>query len=109
MKTDKGKKVRAMITTTPVKTHQGSTSLFSALILVALLILPLACASIGQKGKLNEVKSKVEATWILEDWHMKGEVVSPPKVAGRFVIHDNTIVLILLNRAGEPPWSYYCY
>ena len=96
-----------MNTTTPVKTHQSSTSLLSALILVALLMLPLACASVGQKGKLNEVKSKVEATWILQDWHMKEEVVSPPKVEGLFIIRDNNIVLILLNRAVEEPWSYY--
>jgi len=79
------------------------------MILVAVLMLPLACASIGQKGKLNEVKSKVEATWILEEWHMKGEVVGPPKVGSRFVVRDNAIVLIMLNRAGEPPWSYYGY
>jgi len=75
--------------------------------LVGLLVLPLACASFGQKKRLNEVKSKVEATWILEEWHMKGEVVRPPKVDGRFVIHDNVFVVMLLNRAGEEPWSYY--
>ena len=92
-----------------VRPHQRATSLFSALILVALLILPLACASTGQKRRLNEVKSKVEATWILEEWHMKGEVVRPPKVDGRFIVHDNTCVTILLNRAVEEPWSYYTY
>ena len=84
-------------------------SLLSTMILVTLLILPLACASTGQKGKLNELKSKVEATWILEEWHMKGEVVRPPKVAGRFIVHDNASVVILLNRAVEEPWSYYSY
>jgi len=92
-----------------VRAHQSATSLFSALILVALLILPLACASIGQKRRLNEVKSKVEATWILEEWHMKGEVVRPPKVEGRFIVHDNACVVILLNRAGEATSSYYTY
>ena len=40
---------------------------------------------------------------------MKGEAVGPPKVEGRFVIRDDAFVLILLNRAGEPPWSYYGY
>jgi hypothetical protein len=92
-----------------VRAHQSATSLFSALILVALLILPLACASSGQKRRLNEVKSKVEATWILEEWHMKGEVVRPPKVEGRFIVHDNACVVILLNRAGEATSSYYTY
>ena len=92
-----------------VRAHQSATSLFSALILVALLILPLACASSGQKRRLNEVKSKVEATWILEEWHMKGEVVRPPKVEGRFIVHDNACVVILLNRAVEEPWSVYTY
>ena len=92
-----------------VRAHQSATSLFSALILVALLILPLACASIGQKRRLNEVKAKVEATWILEEWHMKGEVVRPPKVEGRFIVHDNACVVILLNRAGEATSSYYTY
>ena len=92
-----------------VRPQQRTTSLFSALILVVLLVLPLACASTGQKRRLNEVKSKVEATWILEEWHMKGEVVRPPKVDGRFIAHDNVCVTILLNRAVEEPWSYYTY
>ena len=92
-----------------IRAHQRATSLFSAIILVVLLILPLACASVGQKRNLKKVKSEVEATWILEEWHMKGEVVLPPKVEGRFIVRDNSIVLILLNRAGESPWSYYGY
>ena len=89
-----------------VRPHQRTTSLFSALILVVLLMLPLACASTGQQRRLNEVKSKVESVWVLEEWHMKGEVVRPPKVDGRFIVHDNTCVTILLNRAVEEPWSY---
>jgi len=105
----KGKEGKAMVMFPSVRAHQSATSLFSALILVALLILPLACASIGQKRRLNEVKSKVEATWILEEWHMKGEVVRPPKVEGRFIVHDNACVVILLNRAGEATSSYYTY
>ena len=92
-----------------VRPHQRTTSLFSALILVVLLVLPLACASTGQQRRLNEVKSKVESVWVLEEWHMKGEVVRPPKVDGRFIVHDNTCVTILLNRAVEEPWSYYTY
>jgi hypothetical protein len=98
-----------MIMLPTVKARQRVTGLFSAMFLVAFLMLPLACASFGQKRKLNEVKAKVEATWILEEWYMKGEAVSPPKVEGRFIIHDNAFVLILLNRAGELPWSYYGY
>ena len=89
--------------------RQRARSLFSAILLFALLILPLACASISQKRRLNEVKSNVEATWILEEWHMKGEVVRPPKVDGRFIMHDNVCVVILLNRADKEPWSYYTY
>lgn len=89
------------------RTNQIAASLFLPIILVVLLMLPLSCASFGQKRKLNEVKAKVEATWILEEWHMKGEVVRPPKVDGRFVIHDNVFEVMLLNRAGEEPWSYY--
>ncbi len=98
-----------MIMFPSVRAYLRTTDYLLTMTLIALLMLPLACASIGQKGKLNEVKSKVEATWILEEWHMKGEVVGPPKVASRFVIRDNAIVLIMLNRAGEPPWSYYGY
>ncbi|NOQ42889.1 MAG: hypothetical protein GQ560_00340, partial [Dehalococcoidia bacterium] len=98
MKTDKGKEGNGMIMLSSVKAHKRAASHLSTMILLTLLMLPLACASIGQKGKLNEVKSKVEATWILEEWHMKGEAVSPPKVDGRFIIHDNAIVLILINR-----------
>jgi hypothetical protein len=98
-----------MIMFRSVKAHQRAASRLSTILLITLLMLPLACASIGQKRRLNEVKAKVEATWILEEWHMKGEAVSPPKVDGRFIIHDNAIVLILINRAGEGVWSYYGY
>jgi hypothetical protein len=107
--TSKGKEGKTMNTTPSVKTHQHSTTFFSAMTLIVLLILPLACASTGQKRRLDEVKSKVEAVWILEEWHMKGEVVRPPKVDGRFIARDNTCVTILLNRAVEEPWSYYTY
>ncbi len=92
-----------------VRASQRSASLFSGILLVALFILPMACASISQQRRLNEVKAKVEATWILEEWYMKGEAVSPPKVDGRFIIHDNAIVVFLINRAGEGVWSYYGY
>ena len=98
-----------MSTFPSVRKRQRAASHLSSMILVALLMLPLACASISQKRRLNEVKSKVEATWILQEWHMKGEVVQPPKVDGRFIIHDNACVVILLNRAVEEPWSYYTY
>jgi hypothetical protein len=98
-----------MILFPSAKTHQRATGLVSAMILVAVLVLPLACASIGKQRSLTKVKGEVEATWILEEWYMKGEAVTPPKVEGRFIIHDNAFVLILLNRAGELPWSYYGY
>ncbi len=96
-----------MITFPSVRSHQRATSLFSAMILVALLMLPLACASVGQKRSLKKVKAEFEATWILDEWYMKGEAVRPPKVEGRFIIRDNAIAMILLNKVGEPPWSYY--
>lgn len=98
-----------MIRLLSVRENQSASRHFLAIILVGLLVLPLACASFGQKRKLNEVKSKVEATWILEEWYMKGEAVRPPEVEGRFIIHDNAFMLILLNRAGEFPSSYYGY
>ena len=96
-----------MIRLLSVRRNQSAFRHFLAMILVGLLMLPLSCASLGQKRKLNEVKSKVEATWILEEWYMKGEAVRPPKVDGRFVIHDNVFAVMLINRAGEEPWSYY--
>jgi len=92
-----------------VRIQQRVKSLFSVMILVALLMLPLACATIGKQPSINEVKAKVEGTWILEEWQIKGQAVSPPKVEGRFIVHDNAIVLILLNRVGEVPWSHYAY
>jgi hypothetical protein len=96
-----------MIMLPSVRARKRTADHLLSMTLLVLLMLPLACASIGQEGKLNQVKSKVEATWILQDWHMKEEVVSPPQVEGLFIIRDNNIVLILLNRAVEEPWSYY--
>ena len=51
-----------MIMFSSIRTHHGAKSLFLAMILVALLMMPLACASTGQQRRLNEVKSEVEAT-----------------------------------------------
>jgi hypothetical protein len=85
------------------------TSLIAALIMIALLIMPLACATISKQPNLKEVKAKIEGTWILEEWHIKGQVVSPPKVEARFVVHDNALELLMLNRAGEKPWYWYGY
>lgn len=98
-----------MIMLPTVKALQRVKGLFSAIFLSAVLMLPLACASTSQQRSLSEVKEEIEATWILEEWHMKGGAVRPPKVEGRFVIRDDAFVLILLNQAGEPPWSYYGY
>ena len=98
-----------MILFPAVRTNRSARSLFLIMISVALLMMPVACASTGRQRSVSEVKEEVEATWILEEWHMKGKAVAPPKVEGRFVIRDDAFVLILLNRAGEPPWSYYGY
>jgi len=105
----KGKEGKAMIKFLSVRAHQHVTSLLSAMIVTALLMMPLSCASIGKQQSLKKVKAKVEGTWILEEWHIKGQAVSPPKVEARFIIHDNALELLMLNRAGEVPWSYYGY
>ncbi len=85
------------------------TSLIAALIMIALLMMPLACATISKQPSLKEVKAKIEGTWILKEWHIKGQVVSPPKVEARFIVHDNALELLMLNRAGEKPWYWYGY
>lgn len=85
------------------------TSLIAALIMIALLMLPLSCATISKKPTPKEVKAKVEGTWILEEWHIKGQVVTPPKVEARFIVHDNAIELLMLNRAVKKPWWWYGY
>ena len=72
-------------------------------------MLPLACATTAQQRSLKKIKAEFEATWILEEWHLKGQALRPPKVEGRFVASDNAFVLILLNRSGESPLSYYGY
>jgi hypothetical protein len=45
----------------------------------------------------------------LEVWHIKGQAVSPPEVETRFIVHENALELLMLNRAGEKPWSRYGY
>ena len=98
-----------MIKFPSVRAHQSATSFFSAMILVALLVLPLACKPVDQQQSLNEVKAKFEATWILEEWHVKGQAVRSPKVEGRLIFRDNFFMATLLNRAGEEPTSWYSY
>jgi hypothetical protein len=91
------------------RARQRLPSLFSAIILVALFMLPMACATIDKEISFRNAKANFEGTWILEEWYIKGQAVSSPKVEGRFIVCDNAFVLILLNRTGESPSSYYGY
>ncbi len=60
-----------MIKFLSVRSHQRVTSLLSAMILTAMLILSLACKTNGKQQGINKVKAEFEATYAeyLESTH----------------------------------------
>lgn len=45
---------------------------------------------------LNEL---IEGVYELAEWHIDGEIVTPPRIDGRFVLRDGAAITILTNSA----------
>jgi hypothetical protein len=45
-----------------------------------------------------DLRAALEGTWQLEEWHVDGQVLKPPRADGRWSLHDG-VVLFVLNRA----------
>lgn len=52
---------------------------------------------LASKGSLQETRSSIEGTYTLQEWHAGEEILRPPAVDGRFMLHDGVVSVILTN------------
>jgi len=61
-----------------------------------------SCASlpVGDQS-MKSSKAIMEGVYSLQEWHLGGEVVRPPRVDGRFLLLDGAVITIVHNRVQE--------
>jgi len=47
----------------------------------------------------DDIRMRLEGTWILEEWHHQGEVLRPPEVGGRWSNHDGVVMATFHRRS----------
>ena len=65
---------------------------FLALVIVSAGLLAPAAAVAQQAEAPGELRSLLEGTWELVEWHVDGEVLRPPQAGGRWSNHDGVVV-----------------
>jgi hypothetical protein len=66
----------------------------------AALLCSCASSPIGDQS-MKSSKARVEGVYSLQEWHLGGEVVRPPRVDGRFFLLDGAVITIIHNRVQE--------
>ena len=74
---------------------RAAASMFAATLLWSCASLPSADAS------LKSAKARIEGVYSLQEWQLGSEVVRPPSVDGRFLLHDGVVITVLHNRVQE--------
>ena len=65
---------------------------FVALVIVSVCVAAQSPGIAGQAEAPAELRSLLEGTWELVEWHVDGEVLRPPKAGGRWSNHDGVVV-----------------
>ncbi len=42
----------------------------------------------------TDVGSVLEGTWDLEEWHAEGQIMRPPQMTGRWMVHDGVVMAV---------------
>ena len=69
------------------------------LLALAPIALTLQLAPAAQSAAPADIRRVLEGTWTLEEWHVNGEVMRPPEMTGRWMVHDG-IVMAIRHRNG---------
>jgi hypothetical protein len=59
-----------------------------------LVILGVQQAGGAQRAALEDVRRVLEGTWELEEWHAEGQIMRPPQMTGRWMVHDGVVMAI---------------
>jgi hypothetical protein len=58
------------------------------------LILTLQQTTAAQGAASADIRAVLEGTWTLEEWHVGGEIMRPPQMTGRWMVHDGVVMAI---------------
>jgi len=63
-------------------------------LMVAVVLLTLALQHTGaaQGGAPAGLRSVLEGTWTLEEWHADGQIMRPPEMTGRWMVYDGVVM-----------------
>jgi len=82
---------------------------------VAVVLTGLGSSLVAQEGMPPApVRAIIEGTWELIEWHHQGEVLTPPQMEGRWMVHDGWVMAIrhrdappdFESTAGYGPYSW---
>jgi hypothetical protein len=66
--------------------------------IVSIMPLLLAVQRTGTSARapsLTQLRAVLEGTWVLEEWHVDGQVLKPPEVDGRRTNHDGVHLFVV--------------
>jgi hypothetical protein len=63
------------------------------------IALMLQIAPAAQSAAPADIRRVLEGTWTLEEWHADGQIMRPPEMTGRWMVHDG-IVMAIRHRNG---------
>lgn len=88
-----------------------SNHLLKALIVIGLFVAQDygTARAFSQARASSTIRSVVEGTWQLEEWHINGEVLKPPQVDGRWSNHDGVVLFVLHRSDGANATSSVGY
>jgi hypothetical protein len=58
------------------------------------LLVGLQRSSVAQSSAPADIRAVLEGTWTLEEWHAEGEIMRPPKMTGRWMVHDGVVMAV---------------
>jgi hypothetical protein len=53
-----------------------------------------AASATAQTTAPADLRAVLEGTWELEEWHADGEIMRPPEMTGRWMVHDGVVMAI---------------
>jgi hypothetical protein len=53
-----------------------------------------AASTAAQTTAPAELRAVLEGTWELEEWYAEGEIMRPPQMTGRWMVHDGVVMAI---------------
>jgi hypothetical protein len=70
-------------------THFRLTAIIGIILLVG-----LQHSGVAQSSAPADIRAVLEGTWTLEEWHAEGQIMRPPQMTGRWMVHDGVVMAV---------------